>query len=122
MRRLIPGPACQRHVDVDAASCPFCAAPRPHGALPLAVFLAASLTACSPTSGPAPSASASASAEAERAQLEKDRARLEQEMEKLRTQAAVYGAPPPPRPAVSASAKPLKPCDCAPGDPLCTCL
>ncbi len=120
MRRLTPCSTCQRHVDIDASACPFCASPRAHGALPLALMLAASLTACSPSSDQAPSASPSASAEAERARLEKERARLEKEIDQLRTQAAVYGAPPPP--AVSASARPPKACNCAPGDPLCSCL
>lgn len=110
MPDLIQCSGCKRHVFVDEPDCPFCRRSGARAAiLPgVAVVVALSLLGCR----------SSAVEEEHRRQVE-ELERVKQRQETARTQAAVYGAPPP-RASGSASASPK--CNCKPDDPLCSCL
>ena|SRR6188474_1982685 len=129
MRKLIPCPECSRHVLVSEQACPFCRSTRVGVHLSM-VVVAFSLAGCrgstqdteqrrpEPVPSSAPTAARSAATGREGGDPSRDIEALQRELEIQRTQAAVYGAPPPPKTTRDGG---QSACNCAPGDPLCSC-
>lgn len=124
VRELFPCRRCQRHVGSSESVCPFC-----HASpflLPLIAALALGLPGCNKKSA---HQQAEARAEAEQqAQMEEQKRHIEEQQRlaekkrlELERSADIYGGPP----LIPDAGRPdaaAKTCNCAPGDPLCSCL